>query len=600
MSHKRAVLIGVAASGLPVAASVKAMARLLERSFGFSTVTVLGDDATAEGIRAALRQLLDDTDRGDAVVVYYAGHGTLFRHAPRDGDGKVLVHLIQARDVGASELDDFRGLFGSELSLLVQALTGKTDNVTVILDCCHAADLIRPDDWELGSPASRDYQRELERAVARQVHRDPLDDPGNHPRAVVISASASGDKAYPDPEGGLLLFTDRLIAALTTDSSRTWQEVLRDVRRQVQAVRRAQLPGVAGARFRLPFTVDVGLPGPQYLLGLTDRDQVTVTTGKWRIEPGDRFELIAFGWGEDRRGVVVGEGTAIDVGSARSTLEVAPDPRRPPLPAVVYARRIETPRPRISVDPASARALASTPLAALLATWDTAAPASSGCVRLDPARGTIDVHDHDGDLVARVRLGDPSAAACVCEAVERVARWHALVRMLDDLSLPALEDCFDVDWGRLQPRPDGAPTEERLAEGACVAGRDGGPVFLRLINFGVLRRVYAHVYRVCAARSIRPWEDDDQAACVLAGTSRTFGPLSWRETRGLCLRWPHDELPTPETAAREWTLLVVSNDTFDRDLLPSDEPMPPVPTTRASAQRFAAILIPYELEHTLD
>src|SRR5688572_9941434 len=93
----RALLIGRVAPDLPgVAESVAAMAELLREVHGFDDVcAVVGAEATAAGIRAAFLELVRVTQAGDAVVVYYAGHGSLMYTAP----GGEVVTLIKAADV---------------------------------------------------------------------------------------------------------------------------------------------------------------------------------------------------------------------------------------------------------------------------------------------------------------------------------------------------------------------------------------------------------------------------------------------------------------------------------------------------------------------
>ncbi|MCA9710281.1 MAG: caspase family protein, partial [Myxococcales bacterium] len=74
----RALLIGSPATGehaLPgVLGDVERMRARLEAR-GFACTLCAGEHATRQGILDALEQLCAQTRPGDAVVVYYAGHG---------------------------------------------------------------------------------------------------------------------------------------------------------------------------------------------------------------------------------------------------------------------------------------------------------------------------------------------------------------------------------------------------------------------------------------------------------------------------------------------------------------------------------------------
>lgn len=604
MSARRALLIGCVADDLPgVAESVEAMAGLLA-THRFATRTLVGAEVTASAIHRAFLDLFAQAGPGDAVVVYYAGHGSVFRDAPRDGRGKVRVPLIAATDLHDSELDDLRGLLGSELSRLIRALSAVTDNITVILDCCHAADFVRPDDLGLDLASTRAYEAELRRAVAhrvRQVARGPADAPGAGPRAVVLAGSASNGKSFPDPARKILLFTDHLIRALEPAGDRprqTWQEIVLLIRARLQRVRRAQLPGVAGARFRFPFSTDLGLPGPGFHVGHVRDRVVTLDTGALAgFSPGDRFELVVFGWGEKRRGSRVAEAVARVVEPERAELRIDRITADGRLPEVVHVRRLDGRRLPLALDPAAAAALRpGAPADELFPGWELRDAGAVARVIHHGGLGAVDVHDHDGELVARVRLTHPAAHARVNDALARVARWWGLARALESAALPALGDCFAAYWGVLrQPARGGPPVEELLDDDARVPAR--AAMFLRIENTGLRRSIYARAYRIRADRAIVPWEDSEHATGVGRGESDYLGRDSAGPARHVTLDWPDEELSDMPggTCLKEWALLVLSNGPISRDIIPSDEPAADGRTTRG-AQRFAAIPLPYRLE----
>src|SRR5688572_24228027 len=102
---------------------------------GFQARTLVDDQAGHHGIVDAYRALITDTADGDAVVVYYSGHGARYRNplASRDpGTPAWLQYLVPTDPPVAGT---FHGVLAEQLSLLQSALTAKTGNVTTILDC---------------------------------------------------------------------------------------------------------------------------------------------------------------------------------------------------------------------------------------------------------------------------------------------------------------------------------------------------------------------------------------------------------------------------------------------------------------------------------
>src|SRR3979490_713475 len=76
---------------------------------------------------------------GAVAVVYYCGHGC---HAAIAQEGRSW-QCIAPTDLRDGTATDWRGIPAWELSIKQSQLTAKTRNVTVILDCCHSAQLSR-------------------------------------------------------------------------------------------------------------------------------------------------------------------------------------------------------------------------------------------------------------------------------------------------------------------------------------------------------------------------------------------------------------------------------------------------------------------------
>src|SRR5262249_62432238 len=142
---RRALLIGSQTGGLTgVPADVDLMRTTLE-ALQFETQTVTESEATREGILSAYRRLRDAAQDADAVLVYYSGHGARYRNplAMNDPEAPRYLQFIIPTDFDDAPEGEFRGVLAEELSLLQAGLTGKTPNVTTVLDCWHSARMSR-------------------------------------------------------------------------------------------------------------------------------------------------------------------------------------------------------------------------------------------------------------------------------------------------------------------------------------------------------------------------------------------------------------------------------------------------------------------------
>jgi hypothetical protein len=347
---KRALLIGSQTGGLRgVHADVLSMRDALA-PFGFAATVVLGESSTSDGIRAAYRALVEDTTAGDAVVVYYSGHGARFRtpHA----DPRWLQYLVPV-DLASGPGQGFRGILAEELSLLQWELTSRTANVTTILDCCHAARMSR-DPALLPKTPVRPHAVSWSAVRAEwQRLRGGFAADGN-PSAVRLVACGAGASAYElpadataGPRGAL---TSALVRVLRQPGSAdlSWRELIGLVRPTVAC----QRPDVEG-------------PADRYLFGTAEKSSVGVLPvlvedgvpylahpALFGIAVGDRYDLVAVG-GDARRPVARGVVTHVLAERARLTLV----PATPALPPHVEAHPVEigAGRQPVSIQPHHAR-----------------------------------------------------------------------------------------------------------------------------------------------------------------------------------------------------------------------------------------------------
>lgn len=258
--RRRALLIGSPAFGLRgVVPDVGKMRRELE-AWGFACSERVGDAATRAGILDALDELVATTRAGDAVAVYYSGHGGRCR-VVQEGEASrapAFNYLVPMdHQLGAS----FRGIAEFELGALLHGLAERTPNVTVILDCCHAAGTFREHEQIRAVPELPAMPRPLEAALDALARAPRALDPDGHPDVVRVVATASDASAFEfcsdEQVSGYL--TTELCAALAEARSvpLCWSAIIGQVRERIMARRgsQTQRPELEGPRHRLPFSL---------------------------------------------------------------------------------------------------------------------------------------------------------------------------------------------------------------------------------------------------------------------------------------------------------------------------------------------------------
>ena len=123
---------------------VEAMRTALVERFGFEpgNVEVLTDaQATRDGILAAFNRLVDRSATGDIVFFQYSGHGS--QMTDREGDEpEGMDETIIPYDSGRDPYPN-RDISDDEIFAWLRKLTARTDNVTLVFDCCHSGTINR-------------------------------------------------------------------------------------------------------------------------------------------------------------------------------------------------------------------------------------------------------------------------------------------------------------------------------------------------------------------------------------------------------------------------------------------------------------------------
>lgn len=272
-SGKHALLIGGSEQSLNgVRTDLGAMANLLlER--GFNVSLCYGSRATRRGIIEAWQALVKRIPKHskDAVVVYYSGHGGASESA--NSREAYRIQYIVPYDVGNTTDSDFRGILDVELSYLVNRLTDRTHNVTIITDCCHSERIARGQPPIPGMRAWSPLTREVVESHVRRLREaglyNQLNIEGNKYAVRLVAAEsdkaafetdAPRDLAIRGPGSGgssMGRLTRELVLELKDigEGRTTWDAVLPQLRLKLKEGQ-FQLPTIEGPMTRVLFSLE--------------------------------------------------------------------------------------------------------------------------------------------------------------------------------------------------------------------------------------------------------------------------------------------------------------------------------------------------------
>lgn len=209
---------------------VDAMSTLLRR-YDFRIMQLRGNEATRNNIIRDWKCLISRLGRHDTALIYYSGHGGLLEIVPSTNIAPARYQFLVPNDYDPNNVNEFLGILDIEISQLVHQMTKRTDNVTLILDCCHSGRMARdPGHAKTAVPkAVERLQVKSDSIIAglldqlQNTGRRTLDSllkystvEGNS-RAVRLVAAAENEKAYEfrdRPGRRMGAMTKALIASL--------------------------------------------------------------------------------------------------------------------------------------------------------------------------------------------------------------------------------------------------------------------------------------------------------------------------------------------------------------------------------------------------
>ncbi|WP_328322874.1 caspase family protein [Kribbella sp. NBC_00382] len=562
---RKALLIGAQTNNLTgVLNDVEAMAGALQPR-GFEIERLVTPHATRAAVLDAYEKLIKDSDEGDAVVVYYSGHGG--RLLTPDGPE---LQFILPDDYVDSDNDDFRGVTGVELSVLLARLTAQVPNATVVLDCCHAAHmsrnsnlrvktLLRPVTWK---PTYEVLERHLKRLVENglPVHQRHL---VSNPRAVRVVACSPSESSYEatNRDGVTMgLMTDALSRALRESEGLrvSWSTLIDVVRRDVQEMAPIQRPEAEGPSDRQPFettdleplaTLPVVADGP-------DRIQL-LGAPLLGVELGDQFAIMPSTATGPKDGPAFGDATVDRLLPTSAVAQLRLERAGQALPLDARAHRTHAGAPALPVQlpqdhPVTKELLEAIALRPLLRQADAVTDGPTPIEVVVDAQGELVVQD-GGVPLHRPHQPTATGINSVMANLQRIAQAEALRRLAGDPTKP-LEHDVVIEWGRVR---DGQ--EERLDRtGALLFAYDQERVFFRLRNNGQ-QAVFVSLIDIGVTSAISILNGSDPGGVRLAPrASYTYG---WSDDlgqlTGVDMHWPEG---TEKTVARPESVLVLISD----------------------------------------
>lgn len=553
---QRALLIGSQTGGLTgVHGDVEVMADALA-AHGFDTRPVIESAASADGIVAAYRELIDDASADDAAVVYYSGHGARVRNAMRARDASLPTWLqyIVPTDIDDRSGGRFGGILAEELSGLQRELTERTPNVTTLLDCCHSARMSR--NPSIVPKANDRFGFPWDALVSRWQAARTVVGPGDaNPLAVQMVACEPDQSAYELESSSIGGTHGALTAALVMLLRRpdattlNWHEVIELVRPAVLDVIPAQRPDVLGSKGTLD----------RLLFSLHEKDTCGVLglaiepggvwlerAGLFGVAEGDRYALVAPG-GDVRAPLATAVVETIAGDRARLRVDGVASDDLPtgtlahPLEVTLGRRPVAVVPPDHRVATALLEALRASPHVRLVDEVDTARLAT---VRVDD-RGFALLDAGGAPLTAEPRPPTAGGVALVVESLRKLARATHVRELASGSEQTALPDDVELRHCRLDT---GTGVESPLTGGEHLFVGDA--LVVRATNTTSANR-YVSVLDIGLTGAIEAMTAAQPSGTTVApNETLVVGADAAGVVQGVTLFWPDGlpmDGPRPET-----------------------------------------------------
>ena len=583
---KRALVMGCQTFGLTgVLSDTERMERALG-ALGFEVESCV-QNATRQGILDAYRRLIGASQDGDCAVIYYSGHGSRLTVTGGSGPAESHVQLIIPTDFAQSTDDDFRGITAPELSALQGALTAKTRNVTVVLDCCHSSAMSRApdldstvrslDDLELaakqhealksrGKPWPQRASEHLAR-LRQQGARAEGPFLESNPHAVRLAAAGVDQSAWEYTSASGLrtgILTECFLRALEEAQGLpvSWEVFGRRIREQVLARFPTQRPEVEGPVRRVVFGLDE--PVPQASLPYFTADgRHWLRGGRLHgVHVGDEYTLMPFPAMQVDPAHQLARAEVKSVLAERSEVALSPKAPTGVDKAVAFLTRALLPRRPIDIESPTSDAEHHEAVRAEL----EKRLATSTLVRQSMGTGDgpvlmhvrfttdlIELRDRDRVLVAKPLPAKVESMGLLIDNLEVTARAQLLRELESGTEAHALAEPCSIEWGRVVA----GRAEPLPVSGACLA--PGERFYVRIRNEGTTK-LYATGFDVGVSSRIRVLNASEPSGMLVEpGKERWIGKRPGdAPLEGFELAWP-DSVPATGVRGLESLVVIVSN-----------------------------------------
>ncbi|KAF4540837.1 uncharacterized protein LTHEOB_779 [Lasiodiplodia theobromae] len=553
-------------------------ARLMEQeleSRGFEIIQCYGDSATQRGILDAWASLITKLrdgkkgrcTEGPAVVIYYSGHGGLVQPSKDQDEGGRQYQFIVPSDFNQAD-DNFTGILDIEISHLLTRTTDETENVTVILDCCHSGRMARDPYHPHATPKAIPSASH----PALRAHVEKLQETGQlqgdtylngNPFAVRVTASATAETAWEyENEEGLLVgaLTQALVTALqeTPVQDVSWRTTLLRVRELVNLEFPHQHPRVEGPNTRFLFSTKVS-EAKSHSIKMQNGLPIIRAGRMAGVKEGNVYTVMPFGYEEPDDTSRLCRARAVHIDGVRSLVKLfeqtGPIPSEGALAfldtkalhrwTVAYSKDNQAIHDRLEhskyLRPHSPD--------------DYEKP----LIRIVQEDGALCAYDTDGTLLMSRPVSKDNHALAAREVVkgaERYARGHHLLTLQGGSGPEAFQHDLHITTGLVQS----GQAVELPSDGNAVL-TEGDRIYMALHNRGH-HVVYVSVFDISPAGEICLISAQGETGIPIApGQTSRIGESTFSILTGLGIFWP-ESIPRRGRLS-ETLVFIITSDPVD-------------------------------------
>lgn len=548
---KRALMVGVperdTSGRLERVLGVDAMVELLDDLGGWSVKVLSGRDATRRAVLHELEAMVAECRPDDTCLFYFFGHGGVVRFSDLRGElgRRAVFYLATLRPPGSSERV---GVLDVELSAALARLDRTCGNVSAIIDCCHAASMVRGD--PIPTALAPPWARTLD---DHGGGRDHLLAAQSHPRIVRLFGSSSMRTAYATkhPDGLFGLMTRCFVEVVREAGLRcdrlTWDAVAHRAREWASRQRGTEEQRVvlAGPRNRLVFSARA-VPVPQSAAFVPAREEGRgwIRAGLIQgVRRGDRWMINELELDDALEPRACAEARIEEVGLDCAEVVLSTPGVRPALGAMATMHALDRRLP-VVVDGVSdvAEALRTS---GLLRAVPPGSPEVIAMVRHAQGRargqGLIDIVDDEGRALWLDTTLDGGGLQRVIELLEDRARARVFERALGGGAGSAMCDTeLTWSWGVLGPEGETRPWLSHGSTRGPRRIRPGDRLWVEVRHCGSTpRNWFVSVVDVdLEGRLSLLNTNEPEGLEVISGETVYVGRRGHRRRQGLVCGWP--------------------------------------------------------------